>query len=96
MSLNPRKVPPRLRPVLSVSDKWAFTDDGYRGEAIAQAATDELEAFVRVFDTVLDEDFEWIATEAEQGRVTAELDALICLEMAVHLAVVELRNRRKK
>lgn len=41
ISIDARRIPANLRPVIHLAKKWGVTDDAYRGELINQASTSE-------------------------------------------------------
>lgn len=97
MKPDPSKVPERLRALLPWADEWAIGDDGYRADAIGAASDEALEELVRAFDAITWDDLDWLTTaEAREPARHAEHQALILLEMALHEAVSELKQRRKR
>jgi len=97
MTLDPKNVPAALVPLLPMAARWGVSDDGERAELIEQATDGELETLVRCIDGISDEAlYGWLAgPEARNAKPTREYIAVTCLTMAIDLAKVEQKRRRR-
>lgn len=94
MSLDPTRVPPAARPLLSLAGQWNIGDDFEREQAVNRATDLELRALVDAVDAVPDEElYEWLAgDESHSERPSAEYLAVTVITMAADSARHRLRR----
>ncbi len=82
--LNPFKVPPTLRHLIPLAQRFGVENDRDRAEALAKASRDELETLrivIAKHDSYLDA---WLAgPEIEAEEVSDEYAAFTCLRIAI-------------
>jgi len=83
ISLNPTRVPPELRNLIPLAERWGYPDDTVRDILIESASRDELlelKARVRAADELLDE---WLAgPEACSDNPSLEYVVFSAMRMA--------------
>jgi hypothetical protein len=81
--LNPAKVPPSLRHLIPLAEKFGISDDLIRADVLVKTPADELDALRRIV-AHHDPEFDgWLAgPEADGPTFTDEYIAFTCLRMA--------------
>lgn len=89
-------VPPSLRPLVPMAERWGIGDDVIRSEAVEAAPIQDLEALASCFDDVSDDELDdWLAgPESYDEEPSPEYLAFSCLLMAMDLAKLLLARNR--
>jgi hypothetical protein len=92
--LDPTAVPPSIRSLLALAERWGIPDDGYRYDAVHGASRDELVELVTAVAEAPEELWTWLVgpETTGPGALSKEYVALTDLTRAADLARV-LLNR---
>lgn len=88
MALNPEAVPPELRSLLPLAERWGIGDDYERCAAVDNASDEERAALVAAMTAAPHSLYDWLTTES-QPPYSPEWAALTDLTQAYDYARVQ-------
>lgn len=78
MSLDPSRVPPPVRSLLPLAERWGIADDGFRQEALEGASSEELSEILQKVGSCEPELNAWLCGEVILEGSIGRVCCLLC------------------